>query len=155
MDNFGIKSASGKVSSYLKTLYRHLQGSLPTSVTKFKVLWKELTLLPMPLWGLSLAILIGLGLLFQSRPGPQAEPTPLPKVVLPPRLTARSVTTPVVYTPLANSEAPAIFSMTPVPSATATPTPRPPLFTFHKIKRGETLISIASVYGGQPNQGPD
>ncbi|MCL4295085.1 MAG: LysM peptidoglycan-binding domain-containing protein [Anaerolineae bacterium] len=86
------------------------------------------------------------------------QPTPPPPVSIilpsppPPTPTPAATPLPAIIEPLANFVEVAILKMTPLPQTTATPTLRPtvtptPIFVFHPVKAGETLISIASKYG--------
>lgn len=95
-------------------------------------------------WAGLTVLLIGLAAWVQTTITPQAGSPPPVSVILPP--TPMPTATPDHFELLVDSEGKPLLEMTPMPSVTATPKP-PPLFVFHPIAPGETLISIAAKYG--------
>jgi LysM repeat protein len=83
----------------------------------------------------------------------QATPTPVGNIILPTRSTPQPQlsATPASFELLGDFKEVAILKMTPAPEVTDTPTSTPtvtptPIFVFHTVRSGETLISIASKY---------
>lgn len=109
-------------------------------------------------WG-SLVLTLGLGgLMAWIQTGfIQAAPTPPVSIIIPTTIVTPSPTaTPEYFEPLISSTG--VPTATPTPTSTSTPTPRPtrtprptatprPLFTFHKVRVGDTLIAIAAQHG--------
>lgn len=109
--------------------------------------------LPAYWWGwLGLTLtLIGLAAWMQINVA-QATPTPPVSIILPTRTTPVPMATPASIEPLGDLQEVAILEMTPMPKGTATPSSTPtatptPIFVFHTVQSGETLISIAAEYG--------
>lgn len=99
-------------------------------------------------WAGLTVLLIGLAAWVQATITPQAGPPSPVSVILPPtpQATPWPTATPDHFELLVDSEGKPLLEMTPMPSATVTPKPTP-LFVFHPIVPGETLISIAAKYG--------
>ncbi len=105
-----------------------------------------------PYWGwVGLTILlIGLATWVQATTTLATPTPPVSIILLTSRATPQPTATPDHFEPLADSEGKPILEITPLPSATVTATPTltpTPLFVFHTIQKGETLISIAAKYG--------
>ena len=111
--------------------------------------------LPASWWGWSALTLGSIGLVVWAQAHmAQTTPTPIVNIILPTRNTPQPLpsATPASFELLGDFKEVAILKMTPAPETTDTPTSTPtvtptPIFVFHPVRSGETLISIASKYG--------
>jgi LysM repeat protein len=114
-------------------------------------IWGIIKLVPAYWWGwLALTTaLIGLVAWVQTSMIPATPPPPV-SIVLPTQTTPSPTPPPEYYQPLNSSTVIPTATATPKPTVAPTrkPTPTPrPLFKFHVVQAGETLISIAAEYG--------